>query len=285
MIRKGIWLAALWLAASLAQAQTDVLVSHYDSGRTGRNLNETTLTLPNVNAGTFGKAYAFAVDVYTSAQPLYKSNLAIPGQGTFNVVFVATEHGSVYALDADTATPLWWRSFINPGAGLTSRATSPSLEDIVPEVSITSTPVIDPVSGTLYAVAETKQTGAPAYYYLHALDITTGADKVTPARIQASVGSGVTPLTIDAATSQQRPGLVLSNGVVYIGFGSNGDNFPWVGWLLGYNATTLAQVAVFCTSADGSYGAGVWSSGEAPPVDANGNIFIATGNGTFNATQ
>jgi hypothetical protein len=284
MNRGRVWLAPLLLATSLAHAQTDVLVSHYDSGRTGQNLNETTLTVPNVNVGTFGKAYAFAVDGYTYAQPLYKSNLTIPGKGTFNVVFVATEHGSVYALDADTATPLWWRSFINPGAGITSRTTDPSLENIVPEVSITSTPVIDPVSGTLSAVAETKPTGAPAYYYLHALDITTGADKVTPARIQASVGSGVTPLTIDAGTSQQRPGLVLSNGVVYIGFGSSGDSFPWVGWLLGYNATTLAQVAVFCTSADGSLGAGVWSNGEAPPVDANGNIFIATGNGTFNAS-
>ena len=285
MTRGRVWLAALLLATSLAHAQTDVLVSHYDSGRTGQNLNETTLTVPNVNVGTFGKAYAFAVDGYVFAQPLYKSHLAIPGMGTFNVVFVVTEHGSVYALDADAATPLWRRSFINPGAGLTSRTTDPAHEDIVPEVSITSTPVIDAVSGTLYVVAETIQSGAPAYYYLHALDITTGADKVTPARIQASVGSGVTPLTIDAGTSQQRPGLVLSNGVVYIGFGSSGDSFPWVGWLLGYNATTLAQVAVFCTSADGTYGAGVWSSGEAPPVDANGNIFIVTGNGTFNATQ
>ena len=283
MIGKGIWLAALWLGASLAQAQTDVLVSHYDSGRTGQNLNETTLTLPNVNVGTFGKVYAFAVDGYTYAQPLYKSNLTIPGKGTFNVVFVATEHGSVYALDADTATPLWRQSFINPGAGLTSR-TSNNTDDIVPEVSITSTPVIDPVSGTLYVVAETVQTGAPAYYRLHALDMTTGADKVTPALIQASVGTGVTPLKIDAATSQQRPGLVLSNGVVYIGFGSNGDNFPWVGWLVGYDATTLAQVAVFCASADGAQGAGVWLSGEAPPVDANGNIFISTGNGTFNGS-
>jgi hypothetical protein len=283
MIGKGIWLAALWLAASLAQAQTDVLVSHYDSGRTGQNLNETTLTVPNVNVGTFGKVYAFALDGYIHSQPLYKSNLTLPGKGTFNVVFVATEHGSVYALDADTATPLWRQSFINPAAGLTSRPADIS-SDIVPEISITSTPVIDPASGTVYVVAETVQTGAPAYYYLHALDITTGADKVTPALIQASVGTGVTPLKIDAATSQQRPGLVLSNGVVYVGFGSNGDAYPWVGWLVGYNATTLAQVAVFCTSADGAQGAGVWLNGEAPPVDANGNIFISTGNGTFDGS-
>ena len=104
-------------------------------------------------------------------------------------------------------------------------------------------------------------------------------------RIQASVGSGVTPLNIDAATSQQRPGLVFSNGVVYVGFGSNGDNFPWVGWLVGYDGTSLAQVSVFCTSPQGAWGSGLWSSGEAPPVDASGNIYIATGNGSFSAGQ
>src|ERR1700719_312887 len=186
MVRGRVWLAALLLATSLAHAQTDVLVSHYDSGRTGQNLNETTLTVPNVNVGTFGKAYAFAVDGYVYAQPLYKSHLTIPGKGTFNVVFVVTEHGSVYALDADAATPLWRRSFINPGAGLTSRTTHRAHEDIVPAVSITSTPVIDAVSGTLYVVAETIQSGAPAYYYLHALDITTRSEEHTPARIQAS---------------------------------------------------------------------------------------------------
>ena len=283
MITGRLWLVALLLTTSLAHAQTDVLASRYDSGRTGQNLSETTLTTQNVNVRTFGKVYSFAVDGFTYAQPLVKSNLAIPA-GTFNVVFVATQHGSVYALDADTATPLWRQSFFNPAAGITSRPADVG-SDILPEISITSTPVIDPVAGTLYVVAETQQTGAPAYYYLHALDIATGADKVTPALIQASVGTGVTPLQIDAATSQQRPGLVLSNGVVYVGFGSNGDAYPWVGWLVGYDAATLAQVTVFCTSADGSQGAGLWSSGEAPPVDVNGNIFLSTGNGSFDGSS
>jgi hypothetical protein len=276
-----VGLAALLLAASTTQAQTDVLVSHYDNGRTSANLSETALSVQNVNSGTFGKLYSVPVDGYLYAQPLYKSNVTIAGKGPFNVVFAATEHGSVYAFDAATATPLWHTSFINPASGLTSRAASSS-EDLRPEVSITSTPVIDPASGTLYIVAETVQSGSAALYWLHALDITTGTDKVPPVNVQASVGSGLTPLNINAATSQQRPGLVLANGVVYLGFGSNADSWPWVGWLLGYNATTLAQVAVFCTSATGAQGAGVWSSGEAPPVDANGNIFIVTGNGTFN---
>ncbi len=281
---KGILagLSALLLSASLAQAQTDVLVSHYDAGRTSQNLNEATLSVQSVSVATFGKVYTFPVDGEVYAQPLYKSNLAIPGKGTFNVVFVATEHSSVYAFDADASTPIWHTSFINPATGLTTRAANASLEDLVPEVSITSTPVIDPTSNTLYVVAETVQSGSPAYYWLHALDITTGVDKVAAVQVLASVGSGTTPLNINAATSQQRPGLFLVNGVVYVGVGSNGDNWPWVGWLVGYNATTLAQVSVFCSSADGALGAGVWSSGQAPPVDPNGNIYVSTGNGTFN---
>src|ERR1700694_4027907 len=121
MITGRLWLAALLLTTSLAHAQTDVLVSRYDSGRTGQNFSETTLTTQNVNVRTFGKVYSFAVDGFTYAQPLVKSNLAIPGKGTFNVVFVATQHGSVYALDADSATPLWRQSFINPAAGITAR--------------------------------------------------------------------------------------------------------------------------------------------------------------------
>ncbi|MBS0581153.1 MAG: fibronectin type III domain-containing protein [Proteobacteria bacterium] len=279
MNRARLWAVVLMLAAPIVHAQTDVLTSRYDLARTSQNLNEPLLTPQAVNPGTFGKLYAFAVDGQLYGQPLVKTNLTLPGKGTFNAVFVATQHSSLYAIDADTATPLWRRSFINPAAGLTTRAAN---EDISPEVSITSTPVIDPASGTLYVVAETVQSGSPAYYWLHAIDITTGADKVPPVIVSASVNGGATPLTIDAATSEQRSGLVLSNGVVYVGIGSNGDNYPWVGWLVGYNATTLAQVSLLCTSPGGQWGAGIWSSGEAPPVDASGNLYFSTGNGYFN---
>ncbi len=279
--RTWLPLIAGLLAAPFAQAQTDVLVSHYDDARTSANLSEPTLTTATVNSAGFGKVYAFPVDGMLFAQPLVKANLAIPGKGTFNVVFIASQHSSVYAIDADSATPIWRRSFTNPAAGLTTRTTVAGQEDILPEVSITSTPVIDPATGTMYLVAETQQNGAAPYYWLHAIDITTGADKVAPTIIQASIGAGAIPLRIDAATSQQRPGLVLSNGVVYVGFGSSGDSYPWVGWLVGYDANTLARVAVFCTSTSGSQGSGVWSSGEPPPVDAAGNLFVSTGNGYF----
>ena len=282
--RYGGW-SLIALVASVAFGQTDILASRYDAARTGQNLTETTLNAQNVNAGSFGKLYAYAIDGQAYAQPLVKGQLAIPGSGTFNVVFIATEHGSVYALDADSATPIWYRSFINPATGLTTRTTNPSLEDIVPEVSITSTPVIDPASGTLYVVAETVQSGNPPFYWLHALDLVSGQDKVAPVKVQASLGTGQSPLTLDAATSQQRPGLVFSNGVVYVGFGSSGDNYPWVGWLLAYDGTTLSQVGVFCSSPGGAQGAGLWSSGEAPPVDASGNIYVSTGNGYFSANS
>src|SRR3984893_6770692 len=138
---KMIWLVALLVAGSAAYAQTDVLVQRGDNARTGQNLNEPTLVAANVNVGTFGKLYSFAVDGYTYAQPLYKGKLAIPGKGTFNVVVVATEHGSVFAFDADAATPLWQASFINPSAGITpqpSAITGPGNTEMLPELFITS---------------------------------------------------------------------------------------------------------------------------------------------------
>src|SRR5262249_3394045 len=147
--------------------------------------------------------------------------------------------------DADSATLLWQTSFINPSAGVTTQPSADTgTTDIIPEVSITSTPVIDGTAGTLYVVAKTKESGS-SIYRLHALDITTGAQKATAIAIATSVSkTGGGTLTFDANVQQQRPGLVLVNGVVYIGFGSSGDAFPWSGWLFGYDAGTLAQVTV-----------------------------------------
>ena len=287
---KKLLLLGCALLASSTYAQVDVLVHRYDNGRTNQNLNETILASSNVNSSTFGKVYSFPVDGTVYAQPLYKSNVTIPGQGTHNVVYVVTEHDSAYAFDADTATPLWQVSFLNPAAGVTSIPVGDLLtSDLIPdtEVGIMSTPVIDPVAQTLYVVAGTKENGNHVFR-IHALDMTTGADKVQPTIIQGSVpgtgrGSDSGTMPFHPEWQLQRPGLSLANGNVYVGFGSTSDNWYWHGWLFGFNATTLANVAIFCTVPNG-LGGGVWAAGEAPPVDANGNLFFSTGNGDLDGS-
>ena len=289
-MKKPLLLAILALWTLPAQGQVNVLTHRYDNLRSNQNLSESTLTASNVNSGTFGKVYTFAVDGYVYAQPLYMSNLAIPGKGTHNVVFVATEHDSVYAFDADTATPLWQTSFINPAAGVTPVPVADMLtSDLIPdtEVGVMSTPVIDATSGTIYVVASTKENGNHVYR-VHALDVTTGIDKVSPVVIQASVlgngaGSIGGTLTFNPAWQLQRPGLALANGAIYVGFGSSSDNWSWHGWLIGYNSTTLAQVAVYCATPNG-IGGGIWAAGEAPPIDPSGNLYFSTGNGDFDGS-
>jgi len=259
---------------------------HNDNARTGQNLSETVLTLANVRVQTFGKRFSYPLDGVAHASPLYVAGVNIPNQGIRNVVYVATEHDSVYAFDADggMTTPLWKVSFINPAAGVTTVPPNETGEtgDIMLEIGITGTPVIDPASGTLYVVAKTKEvSGATTAYVqrLHALDIMTGAEKFGgPVLIQASVpGVGFVPLR-----QNQRSALLLSNGVVYIGFGSHGDQPTYHGWLLGYSATTLEQVMAFCATPNADKG-GIWMSNGGPAVDSTGNIYFTTGNGGFNA--
>jgi hypothetical protein len=270
-----------------------VLTYRNDNARTGQNLNESTLTPANVNSTQFGKLFSYPVDGAMYAQPLYVESVDIPGQGVHNIVYVATEHDSVYAFDADgkTSAPLWHMSFINPAAGINSVSAASVSDDAFPggEIGITSTPVIDPAGGTIYVVSYTSELGVYVYR-LHALDLASGVEKFGgPVIIEASVpgtgeesnSQGQVPLV--PMTHLQRPGLLLLNGVVYIGFGSHADNPPWHGWLLAYNATTLQQVATFNTTPNGSAGA-IWESGSAPAADANGNIYVATSNGTFDAS-
>jgi hypothetical protein len=272
----------------------DVLTYHNDNARTGQDLNETVLTPANVNTSSFGRLFTDPVDGYVYAQPLYMANVAIPGQGAHNVVFVATEHDSVYAFDADQGgAPLWHDSFINPAAGITTVPTLADYQkDLNPEVGITSTPVIDPSTGTLYVVAETLETagGAPAFVFrLHALDVATGAEKFGgPAVIAASVRGrgagrgrgGVLPFNPEFEI--QRPGLLLSNGVVYSAYSSLGDHGPFHGWIIGNGAPTLRTIAVFNDTPDGR-GGGIWMSGGGLAADA-GTIYALTGNGTFTAS-
>jgi hypothetical protein len=280
-------------SATAMVAVTDyagAFTGHNDIARTGQNLREFALTPTTLNQTQFGKAFSCAVDGYVYAQPLYVANLAIPAQGTHNVVFVATEHDSVFAFDADNTACLQLRmtSFANPNAGITTVPSSDVLtDDIVPEIGITGTPVIDAQSSTLYVVAKTKETGSYVQR-LHALDIATGAEKFGgPLVIQASVpgtGDGSTGgnLPFDPLRQNQRAALLLVNGVVYIAFASHGDNDPYHGWVLGYDAATLQQVAVFNDTPNGFRG-GIWQSGNGPAADSSGNVFVISGNGTFDA--
>ena len=265
---------------------------HNDGARTGQNLQESVLSTGNVNSSQFGKLFSYAVDGQVYAQPLYVANVNIPSQGTHNVVYVATENDSVYAFDADglVSAPLWQTSFINPSAGITTvPASFVNSDSVQPQIGITSTPVIDPSSGTLYVVPYTLENGS-CVYRLHALDITTGAEKFGgPVLIQASVpgtGAGTDGhgnVSFSSFYQGQRPGLLLVNGTVYVAFASGHDDMaPFHGWLLAYNSQTLQQVAAFNTTPNGGDG-GFWASGGAPAVDGNGNVFFITGNGTFDA--
>jgi Legume lectin domain/Chitobiase/beta-hexosaminidase C-terminal domain len=279
----------LLLSAQNAPAQQSILTQHYDNARTGQNTNEVILTPPNVNSSTFGKLFALPVQGYVYAQPLYVPNVEIPGQGTHNVLYVATEHDILYAFDADSGgAPLWQVNFLINGATTLTPADVGNTQDINPEIGITGTPVIDPATNTLYVVVNTKENGA-LIDRLHALDITTGAEKFGgPVQITGSVpgtapdGNG-TNVPFNVQWANQRPGLLLINGFVYIGFSSHGDNGPWHGWLLGYDATTLKQKGIWCTSPNGR-GNGIWGAGSGVAADVNGNAYVATGNGDDTVT-
>ena len=273
------------LILSRAQAQVSVTTHHNDVGRTGQNLNETILNTSNVNVNQFGKLFACQVDGYVYAQPLYVAQVTI-ASALHNIVYVATENNSVYAFDADNGAQLW---HVNLGTPVPSTDISATYKDLTPVIGITGTPVIDPVSNTLYVVAKTKNTSNSTYHQnLHAVDITSGAEMPgSPVEITASVagsGSGSSGGTIAFQPLYQlnRPGLLLLNGVVYIAFGSHGDIGPYHGWVLGYDASTLAPLAVFNTTPNGSEGA-IWQGGQGLVADTD-NIYFMTGNGSFDAS-
>jgi hypothetical protein len=262
---------------------------HGDKFRSGVNLQEFALTAATVKSSTFGKLFSRSVDGQIYAQPLYVANLTIGGVKR-NVVYVATQHSSVYAFDADgkTSSPLWHRSFINPSAGINT-ISKPANGLISPEISISSTPAIDHSTSTLYVSVSTNENGS-IVHRLHALSLTTGAEKFGgPIKIQGSVPGTYPALAVNGrvpfspSRHLQRPALLLLNGNVYIAFGSNGDALPYNGWLFVYSAAgtgVLHQVAVFCTSPNKGATA-IWQSGDGPAADTSNNIYIATGNGAF----
>jgi hypothetical protein len=307
----AVSLPALFLFGWSAMAQISVLTQHYDIGRTGANTSETSLTPSNVNSTQFGKLFSYSVDGYVYAQPLYVPGVTMgvgtPQAGTrHNVVFVATENDSVYAFDADSnspvanASPLWRITLLDaahgaaPGARPMLSSEISNQTDIVPVIGITSTPVIDPATGTIYVVGKTKENNAYVLR-LHALSITNGTEKFGgPVALQASVpgngtGSVSGTLRFDPYWQNQRPGLLLLHGIVYIGFGAHEDFGVWHGWVLAYNASTLRQTGAWCSTPNGSNG-GIWGAGTGLAADVPdptghpyGRIFVSTGNGSFNA--
>jgi hypothetical protein len=273
----------------LAQTFGGVLTEHNDNARTGQNLNETALNLQNVNSSSFGKLFSYSVDGQIYAQPLYVPNVAIPGQGTHNVVYVTTQNDSVYAFDADglSSTPLWQDSLINPAQSITPVYCQSNNKSIMscavyPMYGIAGTPVIDPSTNIMYLIARTLESGK-YFQRLHALDITTGAEMFGgPVLIQASVpgtgaGSVGGMVSFNQRQDIQRAGLLLLNGAIYIGWAGAEH-----GWIMAYDAATLNQLAVFNATPNAVRG-GVWQSGNGLAADDLGNIYAATGDGLFDA--
>lgn len=283
----------LLLIPGVSLAQVQVTTAHNSNSRMGANINETILTPQLLSAGEFGKITAYSVDGYIYAQPLYLPNVTIPGQGVHNVVYVVTEHDSVYALDADAqvaGNPLWQRSFIDPAHGITTVSPNDvNCDDgVIPEIGITATPVIDPATNTIYILVETKENGQ-FFQRLHALDITTGAEKgASPIVISATYpgtgdGSVGGVLTFDPLLQLGRPGLLHTAGNIFLAWASNCDNSPFHGWVISYNKSTLQQTGVWVTTPNGGLG-GVWIGGAGLASDSSSNLYVSTGNGTFDTS-
>ena len=269
-----------------SHAQVSVLTYHNDNSRTGANTNETILTPANVSSNIFKRLFVCGVDGYVFAQPLVAVGVNIPRFGSRNVVYVATEHDSLYAFDADTGRR-YWQAKLLPKRGKTVASKDVACSDVTPEIGVTSTPVIDPSTSTIY-VLEKGKTNTVFFQRLHALDLATGVEKFGgPVSLAASsfgMGDGEVNgvINYDTLRQHQRSALLLANGVVYVASASACDIDSYHGWILGYNATNLTQVAAFNDTPNGGRG-GIWMSGCGPSADASGNIYVSTGNGTFSA--
>src|SRR6202163_2377668 len=257
-------------------AQQPVLTSRADNARDNANTNETLLTPSNVNKNSFGHLFSFPVDYVVMGQPLYMPNVNIPGQGTHNVIYVVTEMDSVYAIDADTGSQLWYASMLNGGTTASGKYLPCGNGPGFTQEGITSTPVIDPATNTMYLVAKTL-LNTTVRHHLHALDITTGNERPgSPVLITAtstSIAGHVT--TFNSLHQKNRPGLLLLNGVLYLAFGSNFCNDHSTGWILSYDPTTLSQLNVFNASPDWGL-ASIWQGGVGLAADQAGYIYAET---------
>jgi hypothetical protein len=292
--------------ASVSVAVTDlpgVTTYHNDLSRHGANSQEYALNTATVTASTFGKLFSCSVDGAIYAQPLWVPNLTI-SSARHNVIFVATQHDTLYAFDADSnggsCAPLWKSSLIDAShGGLEGETSVPYAQfaaligngfgDITPEIGVTGTPVIDLTTSTLYVVSKSViSTSASFYQRLHAIDLITGNEKFSPSVTIAATypgsGDGTATTTFAAAHQNQRSGLALANGTVYIAWASHEDHSPYYGWMIGYDAPSLAQTSVVNVSPNVGYG-GIWMGGGAPAVDSSNNLYVATGDAAFDVTS
>jgi hypothetical protein len=277
--------ASVDVVTSLSNAK-GVFTYMYNNGRTGLNASETKLTIANVtNGANFGFKTKVSFDGTVQAQPLYAPNVSM-ASGPHNVIYIATENDSVYALDAAAPTTVLWKRNLIPSGATIGRSYSCSTTcdgrtGLGSSIGITGTPVIDPNSNRLYVVAKSTENSAQVYR-LHALDLRTG-DDATPSEVLKASGSGTGEgsvngtIDFNALTENQRPGLLLQDGIVYITFAAYSDDPPYHGWVLAYNASDLSFISSFITTPN-SGGGGIWMSGAAPAGDSDGNVYIATGN-------
>jgi hypothetical protein len=260
---------------------TDVTTYHNDNARTGQNLTETALSAANVRSNTFGKLALVTLDGKVDAQPLYLSGLNIAGRGARDVLYAATEHGTVYAIDAAALSVIWARSML--GSGEVPSDAVGGCGQVSPEIGITATPVIDRANGVVYVVAMSRN-GSTYFQRLHALDLTTGAELFGgPRTITATFPKNGGTVTFDQRLYEERAGLTLTHGRLVLAFTSHCDQGAYTGWVMAYDPLTLAQTSVLNVTPNGSMG-GIWMAGAGPAADAAGNIYLLDGNGTFDTT-
>ena len=270
-------LIALLCVSSAAQVTTQ----QNDASRTGQNAAETFLAPSNVNANQFGKLASVPVDGFIAAQPLYLPNVTTGDGSVHNVVYVATMHDSVYALDAQSGAILWYRSLLPKFASSVPMSIEGCPETGFNEVGILGTPVIDPSNNTLYVVAKTQEKDG-IVFRLYAMDVSSGLDHTDATLIAGSAVTTIGVATFNPAGQHQRPGLLLANGSVYVAFGSNGCDYKANGWVMSYDEASLQQTAIFVTDGDQSFGGSIWQSGKGLAADTSGNLFFATANGVLN---
>lgn len=265
-----------------------VLTQHNDNTRSGWNANETVLNTSNVNVQSFGAVFTLPVDDQVYAQPLVVANAPI-SNGYHNVVYVATVNNTLYAFDADDGRLYWRKNFTRPGMRAPKNtdmydACGGQYTNFSGNIGIVGTPVIDATNQVIYFVARSTSGGAYAQE-LHAVNIVSGSDLAgSPVIISASVagngdGSVNNVVGFDSQRANQRQALTLVNGVVYVSFSSHCDWGPYHGWILGYDAATLQSRVVYNDTPNG-YAGGMWESGMGMAADAQGNLYVVTGNGT-----